>query len=113
MDLDQFIHVYTDCVQRVSSTSARQLEMAFAAFDEDGNGWLTTDELRDALHRMASAPINEERLNVVLHELASSNGKITITTFSQWMMNTYKGYLQDPSRVQDSVTKWPDFVYNQ
>ncbi|KAL3919477.1 MAG: hypothetical protein SGPRY_005616 [Prymnesium sp.] len=105
--------VYTDCVRRGSSASARQLQMAFAAFDEDGNGILGAEELREALLRMASAPIDEERLQLVLNDLAGDDGRITIASFSQWMMDEYTSYLQDPSRVQDSITKWPDFVYNQ
>uniref|UniRef100_A0A7S0L6X9 EF-hand domain-containing protein n=2 Tax=Coccolithus braarudii TaxID=221442 RepID=A0A7S0L6X9_9EUKA len=113
MNLEQFVQVYTHAVQHGSSTSARQLEMAFAQFDDDDDGVMTTEELRQALHRMASAPIDEERLQVVLDELSGNDGKITIASFGDWMMNTYKSFLEDPSRVQDSITKWPDFVYNQ
>ena len=39
---------------------------------------------------------------------------ITIAGFSSWMMSTYASYLRDPSLVQDSISKSPDFiVYNQ
>eukprot|EP00326_Haptolina_ericina_P044841 CAMPEP_0181258620 /NCGR_PEP_ID=MMETSP1096-20121128/50873_1 /TAXON_ID=156174 ORGANISM="Chrysochromulina ericina, Strain CCMP281" /NCGR_SAMPLE_ID=MMETSP1096 /ASSEMBLY_ACC=CAM_ASM_000453 /LENGTH=161 /DNA_ID=CAMNT_0023357013 /DNA_START=150 /DNA_END=635 /DNA_ORIENTATION=- len=113
MDLEQFVQVYTHCVQRGSSAVAQQLEMAFASFDSNGKGILTIQQLREALHRVASAPVDEDRLQVVLDELANENGDITITSFSDWMMTTYQSFLKDPSRVADSITKWPDFVYNQ
>ena len=102
----------------------RQLEKAFAAFDLSGSGVLRQDELKTALRRMASAPLDEEHLDQVLRELsggdteardlAGGNAPITIASFSKWMMSTYASYLRDPSLVHDSVSKWPDFhVYNQ
>lgn len=65
MDLGQFVAVYTYGVQRSSSAMARQLEKAFSTFDLAGSGVLTPWELRDALGRMASAPLDERRLEEV------------------------------------------------
>ena len=124
MDLDQFVKVYTHAVMTKSSAMGRQLEKAFAAFDLSGSGVLRQDELKTALRRMASAPLDEEHLDQVLRELsggdteardlAGGNAPITIASFSKWMMSTYASYLRDPSLVHDSVSKWPDFhVYNQ
>eukprot|EP00966_Prymnesium_polylepis_P049376 1142878-Prymnesium_polylepis.1 len=55
MDLTQFVQVYMFSVQRCSSTMARQLDMAFGAFDSDHDGVLTVPEMREALERMASS----------------------------------------------------------
>jgi Ca2+-binding EF-hand superfamily protein len=98
---------------------AAQVEKAFATFDPSGSGVLHQSELREALQRMASAPLDERRLDEVLAELAGDSKDpgmattITIASFARWMMGTYTKFLQDPSLVQDSVSKWPAFVYNQ
>lgn len=116
MGLEQFVQVYMHSVQRCSSTMARQLDMAFAAFDGNNDGVLAVAEMRDALHRMASAPLDDNRVDVVLQELDSDgDGKITLTDFSQWMMRTYTSFLKDPSLVQDSTknVKAHEIVYNQ
>lgn len=116
MGLEQFVQVYMHSVQRCSSTMARQLDMAFAAFDSNGDGVLAVAEMRDALHRMASAPLDENRVDVVLKELdGDGDGKITLTDFSEWMMRTYTSFLKDPSLVQDSMknVKAHEIVYNQ
>jgi len=90
MDLSQFVQVYMHSVQRCSSTMARQLDMAFAAFDSDSDGVLEVVEMRDALRRMASAPLDDTQVDNVLAELDSNgDGKITLTTFSDWMTRTY------------------------
>ena len=113
MDLAQFIQVYTHSVQSSSSAMARQLDMAFAAFDTHGEGVLALPEFREALRRMASAPLDDARVDAVLAELDDGDGTISLTSFSRWMMRTYTSYVKDPSLIQDSVSKWPDIVYNQ
>ena len=122
MNLEQFVTVYTHAVMRKSSAMGRQLEKAFAAFDPTGSGVLMQSELKKALGKMASAPLDDERLDEVLQELGGGddemsqggNAPITIASFSRWMMSTYASYLRDPSLVQDSTAKWHDYiVYNQ
>ena len=119
MDLDGFVNLYTHGITRRSSAMARQLEKAFAAFDTSGAGMLPLAELRTALQRMASGPLDDERIDEVLGQLAGhedqmGEGMVTISSFSRWMMSTYSSYLRDPSLVQDSTTKWTDFfAYNQ
>ena len=61
-DLEAFVHVYTEGVQRSSSAMASQLEAAFKTFDPAGTGVLAQSELREALRRMASAPLDEVAL---------------------------------------------------
>ena len=119
-DLDSFVRVYTQRIQRVSSTMARQLEKAFAAFDETGSGVMAQSELRRALSRMASAPLDDARLDQVLREVAGDDDKkltgrpITIGTFSHWMMRAYTQQLSEGSyTMEGSLERWPDFVYNQ
>merc|ERR1719382_352118 len=100
MDLAQFVQVYMYSVQRCSSTIVRQLDMAFAAFDGDGDGVLAVEEMRDALRRMASAPLDDAQVDAVLAELDQNrDGKITHTSFSDWMVRTYTAFLKDPSLV--------------
>lgn len=114
MDLDQFIQVYTHSVQRSSSANARQLDMAFAAFDTHGEGVLGCAEFREALHRMASAPLDERQVDKVMSELDDGDGTISLTSFSRWMMRTYTSFLEDPSLVHDKAEDaFPDHVYNQ
>ena len=114
MDLDQFIQVYSNSVQRSSSAMARQLDMAFAAFDTHGEGVLSLPEFREALHRMASAPLDDARVDAVLSELDDGDGTISLTSFSRWMMRTYTSFLEDPSLVHDTAEDaFPDHVYNQ
>ena len=43
----------------------------------------------------------------------TGDAPITIDGFSRWMMSTYESYLRDPSLVKDSLSKFPDFIYNQ
>ena len=45
MDFKQFSNLYERSVQRFESGSARQLELAFTAFDLDGDGVVTVEEL--------------------------------------------------------------------
>ena len=98
---------------------ARQLEKAFATFDTDNSGVLARADMRSILLRMASAPLDEQRLDEVLDELSGdademADGMITISSFSRWMMSTYMSFLKDPSLVHDSMERWQDFtVYNQ
>ena len=124
MDLDQFIQLYSHCIERGSrdgrsSAMARQLEKAFATFDTDNSGVLARADMRSILLRMASAPLDEQRLDEVLDELSGNademaDGMITIASFSRWMMSTYMSFLKDPSLVHDSMERWQDFaVYNQ
>jgi len=104
MDLEKFVQVYMHSVQRCSSTVARQLDMAFAAFDGNHDGVLAVAEMRDALQRMASAPLDDARVDVVLAELDSDgDGEISLTDFNDWMMQTYTSFLKDPSLVHDSM----------
>ena len=58
-------------------------------------------------------PIREKGVDAVLAELDDGDGTISLTSFSRWMMRTYTSYVKDPSLIQDSVSKWPDIVYNQ
>ena len=69
---------------------------------------------------MASAPLDDAQVNAVVAELdKEGNGKITHTSFSDWMMRTYTSFLKDPSLIHDSVDKIkdsmrvPEIVYNQ
>ena len=87
-----------------------------------GLGVLSQRELKEALCMMASAPLDEERLDEVLLELSSASQEglslpghqaITIQAFSQWMMNTYTKYLKDPSLIADSMTKIPEHILMQ
>ena len=98
----------------------RQIEKAFDAFDPSGIGVLAQSELRGALQRMATAPLDETRLDQVLKELAGASAEgitspgqaaITMKSFSDWMLDTYTSYLKDPSLVVDSLDKVP--VYHQ
>lgn len=120
MDLESFIKVYTDAVRAGSSAMTRQIEKAFDAFDPSGIGVLAQSELRGALQRMATAPLDETRLDQVLKELAGASAEgitspgqaaITMKSFSDWMLDTYTSYLKDPSLVVDSLDKVP--VYHQ
>jgi hypothetical protein len=83
---------------------------------------LSQSELRRALQRMATAPLDEERLDEVLQELAGASadgitipgqGAITMKSFMEWMLSTYTSYLKDPSLVPDSMENVEIPIYNQ
>jgi len=116
IDLEQFVQAYSHGIRRVNSAVARQLEKAFAAFDSTGSGMLPVFELRQALQRMTSAPLDEQKLDEVLHELAGheddlAEGMVTISSFLSWMMNAYTIGLKDNTLVTDSYQKFQ--AYNQ
>jgi len=118
VDVDQFVQLYTHCIREGSSAMARQVEKAFSAFDLTGSGVMARAEMRSLLLRMASGKLDEARLDEKLDELVGygeelADGMITLQTFSRWMMSTYKSFLIDPSLVQDSINKTPDFIYSQ
>jgi len=126
MDIEQFVEVYTHSIKRGSSVMARQIEKAFEAFDTTGSGVLLVPEMRALLLRMASGPVDDDRLDEVLGELggytASSgtgpqspdeeftHAMIDKKSLSRWMLSTYLNFLKDPSLVLD---QFPDIIYNQ
>jgi len=124
MDLDQFVQVYTHFINKVSASSstARQLDLAFAALNPNHSGSATRKELHAALAHMSTAPLDEERVDEILTELedAKEGGKITVASFTAWMARRYASSLGDPSVIHDSMERvpnygdiWPLQVYNQ
>lgn len=129
MDVEQFVQVYVHSIRRGSSVMARQIEKAFEAFDTTSSGVLLVPEMRALLQRMASGPLDEERLDEVLGELVEhhagpkgsskspeeefADAMIDKASLSRWMLSTYLNFLKDPSLVVDSVDYFPEFVYNQ
>jgi len=67
---------------------------------------VTVRELREALRRMSSAPLDEDRLALLLRELDPENsGQVSMEAFTRWMGSTYSGFLKDPTRVMDARAK--------
>jgi len=106
MSLDQFVEAYTQCMDRQTSASMRQIETAFKTFDISGDGIVTATELREALRRMSSAPLDEDRLELLIRELdPEETGKISMEAFTRWMNGAYSGFIKDPTRVVDARAK--------
>lgn len=117
MDLEQFVQVYKHFINKVSASSsiARQLDLAFAALNPNHSGAATKEQLHATLRRMATAPLDEERVDTILTELedAREGGKITVASFSAWMARRYASSLGDPSVIPNHGGIWPMQVYNQ
>ena len=97
---------------------SRQLEKAFDAFDTSGDGVVSKSDLREMLRRMATAPLDEAKVDTILNELADAvdaeeGGQISLGSFSRWMGRTYSSYMHNPALVKDSTAKWREEVYNQ
>jgi Ca2+-binding EF-hand superfamily protein/exonuclease III len=106
MSLDHFVEAYTQCMDRQTSASMRQLEIAFKTFDISGDGVVTATELREALRRMSSAPLDEDRLELLIRELdPEGTGNISMEAFTRWMNGAYSGFIKDPTRVVDARAK--------
>ena len=114
MNLDQFVHVYAELLQRSDSSTKRQLEKAFHAFDLEGDGVIHRRELRRVLERMATAPIDEARMGQLLAELdPNGTNSISLDDFSSWMGRTYRSYLVHPARGPDRLPQpTPSEVYS-
>lgn len=114
MNLDQFVHVYAELLQRSDSSTKRQLEKAFHAFDLEGDGVIHRRELRRVLERMATAPIDEVRMGQLLAELdPNGTNSISLDDFSSWMGRTYRSYLVHPSLGPDRLPQpTPSEVYS-
>ena len=71
MSLERFVDVYAKGMLRYYSGSAmaRQLSLAFDAFDLSGEGRVPHEDLFQLLNRMATAPLNQERLRALIDEL--------------------------------------------
>eukprot|EP00962_Isochrysis_galbana_P046402 scaffold18676_cov79-Isochrysis_galbana.AAC.1 len=86
--------VYTHFINKVSASSstARQLDLAFAALNPNHSGSATRKELHAALAHMSTAPLDEERVDEILTELedAKEGGKITVASFTAWMARRYR-----------------------
>jgi hypothetical protein len=92
--------VYTHFINKVSASSstARQLNLAFAALNPSHSGSATRAELQAALRRMSTAPLDEERVDEILTELedAKEGGKITVASFTAWMARRCRPALDPP-----------------
>jgi hypothetical protein len=112
----------TQCRHAASIAPRPNKPLPSALAVSQGQGVLSQSELRLALRRMATAPLDERRLDEVLHELAGASedgitvpgqGAITMKSFMEWMLSTYTSYLKDPSLVADSMENVEMTVYNQ
>ena len=112
----------TQCRHAASIAPRPNKPLPSALVVSQGQGVLSQSELRLALRRMATAPLDERRLDEVLHELAGASedgitvpgqGAITMKSFMEWMLSTYTSYLKDPSLVADSMENVEVTVYNQ
>ena len=75
---------------------ARVLEKAFEAFDRDGDGAITPEELREGLEAAAAAPLEEGKLERLLRHLdANGDGRIDVHEFtSGWMVRQWRRLLE-------------------
>jgi len=107
MDLVQFSRLYERSVVRFESTHARQLELAFAAFDLDGDGAVTHAELLEGLARVATAPLDERRVARVLADLdANGDGLISVAELDSYCRRQYRAWLEEATaRVDDCVAQ--------
>ena len=91
-------------VRKSDTSTVRQLELAFHAFARTGDGVIYHDELRTGLERMATAPLDEQRVKQLTAELdPDGQGFISLQDFIQWMGKTYTSYLVHPSLGPDRV----------
>ena len=103
MDLKDFARIYERSVRRFESASARQLELAFIAFDLDGDGVVTVEELREGLARIASAPLDWAKVERVLADVdADGDGAVSLSEFSRYCQQRYFESLQDVAGSQDN-----------
>lgn len=91
MSLERFVRLYSKGAARLTASGmARQLAMAFEAFDTDGDGSVTPEELREGLQAAATAPLDEARVAVLTRELDEDrDGLISRDEFVSWMINAY------------------------
>lgn len=94
--LSTFVRAYSRAAAQLTASSmARQLDMAFAAFDRDRDGAVTPAELAEGLAAAATAPLDEARVAQLVDELdADRDGLITREEYSEWMVGRYRAVLE-------------------
>ena len=66
----------------IINTSSKSLQEIFADFDEDGNGYVTTIEFRNALRRLGLGITSREIDQVMAKIDANGDGKIDYQEFA-------------------------------
>ena len=102
VSLSAFVSAYSRAAAHLAASGmARQLDMAFAAFDRDHDGSITPDELRAGLAAASAAPLDEARMAELIRDLdADADGGISREEYSGWLMERYReGLITDTLHV--------------
>merc|ERR1712106_1088338 len=66
-----------------------ELKEAFDAFDKDGSGAISAEELLEVMRAMGQNPTEDEVLNMMMEADLDGNGTIEFPEFLQLMRNKY------------------------
>ena len=71
-------HILESCYQGDSDDEVEsEIKEGFAAYDQDGNGYIKADDFRVALYKLGLEPKNEELNEVIRMADGDHDGKIT------------------------------------
>lgn len=78
-------------INRKNLLSKERLETAFKIFDQDGNGYLTADELREIFNPGNAKNIDDEVWSQWIREVDdNSDGRVSLSEFKAMMMKLGK-----------------------
>jgi len=76
--------------ERLTEEQIREYNDAFQAFDKDGNGYITTKELKSLMRCLGCNPTDSEVQQIINEVDADGNGKIDFPEFVQLMEKMMK-----------------------
>ena len=88
IDFDEFVSYYArQTLQRTISQETREIQDAFSFFDDNGDGYVTAIEIKQALSKLGR-DISEEQAEQMIAEVdKEGSGRVTYQRFKSMMLS--------------------------
>eukprot|EP01043_Picozoa_sp_COSAG02_P010656 COSAG02_NODE_379_length_23528_cov_140.781510_12_plen_1640_part_00 len=103
------IRVIADAIgqrRSVFGVQCRDIRSFFSAVDRDGNGWLSLEELQDAMSRLDMGLVDEQLRRLVRTIDTDSDGQVTFSEFEKWMMSQSQEDIELQAQRDESRLQW-------
>lgn len=74
----------------LTDTQLKDLQETFSLFDANGNGYITTQELAQAMRQLGQNPTNKEIKEMIAKVDANNDGKLNFEEFKSMMVEKMK-----------------------
>lgn|ERR1712048_942031 len=74
----------------LTETQLKDLQETFSLFDANGNGYITTQELAQAMRQLGQNPTNKEIKEMIAKVDANNDGKLNFEEFKSMMVEKMK-----------------------